>query len=193
MWGGGRRRGEGSLNPACTSLVKPDDQCEIMAVQREVRVSFHPGEALYILAGSPQWGETGRSSAYKYILSQRLMARAESRKAEVNVRWWGRCEEKLLLETVLVSGGAYTPVPLSWLPKEHGSKNNPVRNCSMLLSVLHDPSLRALPGLPRPPSLRQRSCHRVSEQLCFSFITLTLHFAITCVGDVIGLCLPSSL
>ena len=79
MWVGGRQRGEGSLNPACTSLVKPGDQCEIMSVQKEVRVSFHSAEALYILAGSPQWGETGRSSVYKYILSQRLMARAESR------------------------------------------------------------------------------------------------------------------
>lgn len=37
------------------------------------------------------------------------MARGDSRKAEVKVGSWGGCEEKLLLETILVSGGAWTP------------------------------------------------------------------------------------
>lgn len=70
----------GDLNPP----VKLCAVCEIISVQREVRAPFcNPAKALYLPASSPQRGEIGVSSAFKYIISQRLVARADSRKAEV--------------------------------------------------------------------------------------------------------------
>lgn len=61
-----------------------------------------------MLVGSPQYKETGLSSTYKYMISQRLIARVDSRKVEVKAGSWGRGKEKFLLETMLVSGGAYS-------------------------------------------------------------------------------------
>lgn len=61
---------EGDLNPP----VKLCAACEIISVRREVRAPFcNPAKALYLRASSPQRGEIGVSSAFKYIISQRLM------------------------------------------------------------------------------------------------------------------------
>lgn len=61
-----------------------------------------------MLAGSPQGGEIGLFAAYKHSISHRLRARGDSGNADVKAGLWGKGEEKILLETILVSGGVYS-------------------------------------------------------------------------------------
>lgn len=170
---GGEGKGleAGGLNPACTPLAKPCAQCKIMSVQGGAPFC-HSAKALYMLAGSPQQGKIALCLQIHHLPK----AHGKSRWQKSRREGWvvGGYEEKLPSETIWVSRGAYNPMPPSWLPKQHSSEKSPVTDGSLLLPILHYPSLglsSAFPGLPACAKVR----YRFSEQLCFSLSTPVLH------------------
>lgn len=135
----------------------------------------HLAKALCMLAGSPQQGKTALCLQIHHLPKAHGKSGWQKRRREGWVV--GRYEEKLPSETIWVSRGAYNPMPRSWLPKQHSSEKSPGTDGSLLLPILHYPSLElssAFPGLPACAKVR----YWFSEQLRFSFSTPMLH---TCV------------
>lgn len=135
-------------------------------------VFCNSAKALYVLAGSPQQGNLSLSSAYTCIISQGLVARVDSRKAEVKAGLWAGVRKCSPWRSSGCQEGLATPMPPSWFPKQQGYPS------SGLSSAFPDLLAYA------------RSRFQVLRAAWAFLYNSMLHFAVMCVGNLICLRLP---
>lgn len=137
-----------------------------------------------MLAGSPQQGQISLSFAYKYIISQRLMARVDSREAEMKPGLWAGVRRGSPWRPSWCQEGLTTPMAPSWLPRQHSAEKNPVTVCSLPVLGLHYPSLGLRSAFPHLPAYARVPVTDSQSSFFLLYDSHVVLFAIMCVSVI---------